>query len=170
MRSLGKPKDSQRRNASEPETVSEPLLRLGGDLLELLDALDERAAEGLLLVRDDLRHALLVLDNLGEHLAEVGHHRGDEFLEETLLGAQLLAAEANGAAENAAEHVVTTLGAGRGAVGDREGKRANVVRDDAVRHVLLALILGAEKARVRRRPRDFLDLVKDGHEDVGVVV
>ena len=65
--------------------------------------------------------------------AEVGHHRGDELLEETLLGAQLLAAEANGRGGGRGGARVATLGARRGAVGDGERQRADVVRDDAVR-------------------------------------
>ena len=101
--------------------VASLFLGLGGDLLELLHALEQRTAEGFLLLGDDLRHALLLLDNLGENLAEQFHHRLDERREETLLGAELLAAEPHRAPEHAAEHVVAPVAPRRGAVADGEG-------------------------------------------------
>jgi hypothetical protein len=51
-----------------------------------------------------------------------------------------------------------------------KGERADVVRHHAVRHVLLADILGREQPGVGRRVGDLLDLIEDGREDVGIVV
>ena len=150
--------------------VAPLLLSLGGDLLELLDSLEQRAAEGFLLLGDDLRHAFFLLDNLREYVSEELHDRLDERREEALLGAQLLAPEPHRAPEHAPEHVVPPVAPRRRAVGDGEGQSANVVGDDSVRHVLLADVLGAELTGVGLRAGDGLDGVKDGHEHVGVVV
>ena len=45
-----------------------------------------------------------------------------------------------------------------------------MVRDDPIRHILLADVLSAELTGVRLGAGDSLDGVEDGHEDVGVVV
>mmetsp|Transcript_36926 Transcript_36926/g.91231 ORF Transcript_36926/g.91231 Transcript_36926/m.91231 type:complete len:310 (+) Transcript_36926:1222-2151(+) len=153
-----------------PHAALHVLGRRRRHLLELLDALQQRAAEALLLLRQDLRHARLLRLDLGEHRAKQVHHHLHQAVEEPLLGGQLLAAEAHGAAQHPPQHVVAAVAAGRRAVADGERQRADVVRHHAVRHVLLAHVLHAQLAAVRRRARARLDGGEDGHEDVGVVV
>ena len=48
------------------------------------------------------------------------------------------------------------------AVGDREAKRPDVVRDDAVRHVLAVVVVRADAVLVGQRAADVCDLVEDG--------
>ena len=143
---------------------------LGRHVLEADEALVEGLGEGLLLVLDDGGNVRLVLAQLGEGVAHELDELGNERGEEAQVGAEVLAAVADGAAEDAAEDVPAAVVGGGGAVGDGEAEGADVVGHDAVGHVDVAVVLGADLSGVRPGAGDAADLVEEGDEDVGVVV
>mmetsp|Transcript_82711 Transcript_82711/g.230655 ORF Transcript_82711/g.230655 Transcript_82711/m.230655 type:complete len:399 (+) Transcript_82711:2010-3206(+) len=91
-------------------------------------------------------------------------------MEEARRRLQDLAAVAHRAPENAAEHVAAAVVRGHRPVGERDCERADMVRDDTVRHVHKVGVLGAHLAAVGASARLFLDLVENLREEVGVVV
>ena len=141
-----------------------PFFRLHvlGDLGEAVQALVEGAHEAILLGADHLLDIAAALHDLGEGPAHHLAQGGDELPDEALLLPQVGAGEAAGAAQDAAQHVAAALVAGRGAVGDGEGKGAQVIGDDAVGSAFRALGVGDAG-----QGRDLLD---DGAEDVGLVI
>jgi hypothetical protein len=68
----------------------------------------------------------LPLAQFGIGLAHLGHQVGHQLVEEGLARAQLVAV-ADGAADDAAQHVAAPFVAGDHAVGDQEGAGADVV-------------------------------------------
>ena len=132
-------------------------LQAGQILLEDLQALLQGLGELLFL---GLQHALdmrLLLLELGEGFAHLGHQGGDDLVEEAALGTQLVAVAA-GATHDAAQHVATTF-VGRGhAVGDQEAARADVVGDHLQRS--LAFIGAADGlGRSGQQVLEQIDLV-----------
>lgn len=85
------------------------------------------------------------------HSPHLRDERPHERAEKAELAAELVPV-AHGAAQHTAQNVVAALGARRGAVSDREGERADVVSDDAVRHVEAVGVVGADLVGVRPRP------------------
>lgn len=66
--------------------------------------------------------------------------KGSQFPNPGLL-TKSLAAEMHGAAKDAAEHILSANVAGAGAVGNGERQRADVIRNDTVRHVAAVNVL-----------------------------
>ena len=119
----------------EDVVAGDRLAALGGgglrNFVEEGDAPLQRAEEALLLGLDDgLRLALLAAE-LGVDMAEVFDDRGGHFEEEGLGEAQI-AAVADRAAEDAAEHVAAAFVGEGGAVTDAEHDRPHMVGNDAV--------------------------------------
>ena len=144
--------------------------RLVGVCLELADAALERAAELDLLLLQHRLDALGVLPELGEGVAHVGHDHVDEAREEARRRVELLVRVADGAAQDAAQHVAAGVLVGRAAVRHGERERADVVRQDAVGHVDTVGVLGANLARVGARAGALLDGLEQVGEQVRVVV
>ena len=95
-------------------------------------------------------------------------------MEEAVLQAER-AAVADGAAQDAAEDVVTVGIAGLDPVGDREGERTDVVGDDAESHVVLLLRRVADRAGGRQGGAVFLagellEAPEERGEDIALVV
>ncbi len=136
---------------------------VGGDGKEVQAAVERPAEAGLLRLNHG-RDVLGPLPDLGKGVAETVHDHGDQLVEERIVQIEL-AAEPRGPAENPAQDVAPALVGGRGAVGDREGQSADMVRDDAEGIIgLLAELRGVLVARqLAGRP-------DDRHEQVGVVV
>eukprot|EP00964_Phaeocystis_antarctica_P020244 scaffold11174_cov56-Phaeocystis_antarctica.AAC.3 len=133
-------------------------------LVELLDAAREHAAEGGLLLGDDILHELLLRGELGEGLRQRGDGAGHQRREEALVRTEHLSAVTDGAAQDTPQHVAAPLVGRQGAVGDGDGEGADVVGDDTVRGVAADGGLGqhlrraAQLAAVGSRARDPLDL------------
>ena len=133
-----------------------------GDLLEDGEGLLEGRPEALLLDRDDAGDRLRV----GRELRVGGLHAGDhvagQLAQEGALDPELLPVP-HRAAHDLAQDVAPALVAGQHAVGDEEGRRAQVVGDHAHRHVVLG-VLAVGLAR------PAADRLEEGCEEVGVVV
>mmetsp|Transcript_15094 Transcript_15094/g.34697 ORF Transcript_15094/g.34697 Transcript_15094/m.34697 type:complete len:428 (+) Transcript_15094:1654-2937(+) len=151
------------------------------ELLELRDSPVEGAQERNLLLVDDRRNFLRrhsdpgVALELGKRLPQHVDDEGGEAGEEASLvlcacRVQVLPCVPHPAAEDAANHVVAPIVAGLSAVSDGDGQGADVVGDDAIRHVDAVGIFLADFARVRPHARPLVDGVEDGSEDVRVVV
>ena len=142
-----------------------------GGLLEQRDAAVQGLAEGDFFFLDLRGDGVLHLRQLGEGGAEVGHHRGHEFVEERLADVERLPPVAHRPAQDAAQHVAAALVAAVGAVGQGEGQRADVVGDHAVGHVdRVGQRDGVAAGGVGPRAGDHLHGVKQWAEHVGVVV
>ena len=140
------------------------LRRTIGGGVEELQAAVEGPAETDLFGLNHRRDVLGPLPDFGEGIAEAIHDHRDQLVEEGLVQVEL-AAETRGPAENPAQDVAPALVGRRGAVGDREGQRTDMVRDDAEGIVgLIAELRGVLVARHLARGLD------DRHEQVGVVV
>src|SRR5690606_18402591 len=131
--------------------------QFGQVLLENLQALLPGLGELLFF---GLQHALdvcLLLFQLREGFAHLGHQGGDDQMEETALGAQLVAVAA-GATNDAAQHVAAAF-VGRGyAVGDQEAAGADVVSHHLQRG--LAFVGAANGlGRSRQQVLEQVDLV-----------
>ena len=140
-------------------TIQSPVKRLFLELQHSFDLLFLHAQ-----LREDIRH--LRSEDI------------DELVEEGLFELER-AAILHGAAENAAEGVVAVAIAGLDAVGDGEAEGAQMIRDDAEGDVDLFLFGDGDNVALLVRLRqcalvvlaaELRQLVKDGLEDVGVVV
>ena len=116
-------------------------------LLELPHALLEGRLELRLLLLDDLGHELLAGGQLGEVTTQDLHHGGHQLVE-ALRGAEHLGEVPHAAAQNAAQDVAAVVVGGHAAVADGEAQGADVVRDNAVRHVDVVGVLGTDLAGV----------------------
>src|SRR5690349_21165239 len=103
---------------------------MSGGLFEEFDAAVEGFAEGDFFFLDEVDEVLGILFELREHFAHGVDDDGDELVEEGVLEVELLAAEADSAAEDAAEDVAAAVVGGGSTVGDGEGEAADVVGDD----------------------------------------
>ncbi len=120
----------------------------------------DRAGEVFLLGADDAGDILLPLGKLGVSAAVLVDDGIADLIKERLLLAEQTSV-AGGAAEQTAQHVAAALVGGENAVADHKGRRADVVGDDAERHVL----------RVRlavMRAGDLAHLVGDVHHGIDV--
>ncbi len=108
--------------------------RLAGALGRLLEV-DHPALNGLVeilfLDADDFRYLCRVLLQLREGVAHVLHHNRHQLVDERLAQVEVLIAEADRAADDAAEHRVTLLVAGPRSIGDGERGHAEVIGNDA---------------------------------------
>ena len=130
--------------------------KLGEDLHAAVDGL----GKVLLLGADDLGDIGLTLAQLGIMAFVLVHDRIHDLIEERTVDAKQLAV-AGGSSQQAAQHIAAALVAGQHAVADHKGSRADVVGDDAQRHVFLAALAVA-------RAGDLRDLVRDVHDRVDV--
>ncbi len=142
------------------------LAGLLGDLGEQAHAAVEGAEEGLLLIDQHALDLGLALAHLGEGVAHGFRHRGNQLVQERLAGAQVLAAVAFGAAQDAAHHIAALLVAGGGAIGQGEGQGADVVGHHAVGGVAHVI----EPAGVGGGLGEILDGREQAAEQVDVVV
>ena len=120
----------------------------------------DRAGEILFLGADDAGDILLTLGELGVSAAVFVDDGIADLIEERLLHAEQ-APVAGGAAEQTAQHVAAALVGGENAVADHKGRRADMVGDDAERHVLrvrLAVV----------RAGNLAHLVGDVHHGINV--
>src|SRR5579864_6389432 len=120
-------------------------------LVEDLHPVLERFAESLFLGLQHLRDARLVARKLGVSLAHLPIEVIDQAMEERLFLPELIAM-ADGAPDDAAQDVATTLAAGHHAIDDEERARANVIRDDLERWTV-----EVARARLARRGLDQRD-------------
>ena len=132
------------------------LQHLGEDLHAAVDGL----GEVLLLGADDAGDIGLLFAQLRVLALVLMDDGVDDLIEERLVDAQQLAV-ARGAAEQAAQDVAAAFVGGQDAVADHEGRRADMVGDDAQRHVGLVGFLVM-------RAGDLGDLVGDVHDGVDV--
>ena len=121
-----------------------------GRLLEQRHAAAERAAEALLLLAQGLGDAGLGALQLRIGVAHLATSVGREPPHQRLVRAQQVGV-AHGAAHDPAQHIAAALVRGRDAVGDQEGRGAQVVGDDPVRG--RAVALGRHAGQRRRWPR-----------------
>ena len=101
-------------------------MQLGQILLKDFQALLQGLGELLFF---SFQHALdvrLLLLELREGVAHLGNQSGDDLVEETALGAQLVTVAA-GAADDAAQHVTSAFVGRRHAIGNQETARADMV-------------------------------------------
>ena len=112
--------------------------RIALEFLERLSqihlALAKGRAEALLFGKNDAANELAVIDDFGVHVAHKLHDFIDVLVEERALDAHRVRL-LDGAAQQTAQHVAAALVGGKNAVGNHEGDRAAVVRDDAQRLV-----------------------------------
>ena len=142
--------------------------RLG--VVEVLQPDLPGACERLLLVGQDGLDALdgLGVLQVGEERTEGGDDNVHELREESSLGAEELAAVADGATNNTTENEAAANGVGNGAVGEGNGQAADVIGNDAVRDGDVILVL--ERVVRSGELRHLLDRGEDGAPCVGVVV
>ena len=112
-------------------------LQAGALLVEDGEAARERGAEARLFQFQRLGDQRLGADQFRIGLPHLAREHGDEPPHQRVLGAEQLGV-AHGAAHDAAEHVAAAFVRGQHAVGDEEGRRAQVVGDDAVRGLVQA--------------------------------
>ena len=165
--------------------VVEPERHLAGDalplgclLLEEGESLVEGLVEGLLLPLERFGDERLPGAHFGKGIThDGGEHRG-EFVKERR-GEAECASVADGASQDAAQHVVAFGIAGLDAVGDGEAEGAQVVGDDAEGDIILFLIRdgnhraatgGLRKGRAVLAAADGPDRLEDGAEEIGLVV
>ena len=112
--------------------------RIALELLERLSqihlALAKGRAEALLFGENDAANELAVVDDFGVHIAHELYDFIDVLVEERALDAHRVRL-LDGAAQQTAQHVAAALVGGKNAVGNHEGDRAAVVRDNAQRLV-----------------------------------
>ena len=106
--------------------------KLRDRVFENLHASIERLGKALLFFLQDFLDVRLRFLQLGIGIAHLLCERRDQFVEEQLVGAELLAV-ANGAADDAAQHVAPALVAWQHAVDDQEGAGADMIGDDVQR-------------------------------------
>ena len=112
--------------------------------------------------------------DFGENIAHRAGEDIDELVEKWRAEAERTAV-ADGAAEDAAEHIVPVGVARLNAVADGKGERADVVGDDAEGDIVFFLFGVASGTADRQRgsvglAAEFFELVEDRAEDVGLVV
>ena len=115
---------------------------------------------------------------LGADFGEDIAHRAGEDINELVekWGAEAEgAAVADGAAQDAAEHIVPVGIAGLNAVTDGKGERADVVGDDTEGDIVFFLFGVSSGTADRQRgsvglAAEFFEFVEDRAEDVGIVV
>lgn len=116
--------------------------RIALELLECLGqihlALAKGRAEALLFGKNDAANKLAIVDDFGVHVAHELHDFIDVLIEERAFDAHRVRL-LDGAAQQAAQHVAAALVRGKNAVGNHEGDRAAVVRDDAQRLVNIGI-------------------------------
>ena len=148
------------------------------DDLKQLNTLIQRPVKRLLLQLQHGFDLLFLHTQLREHVTHVRGEDIDELVEEGLFKLQR-AAILHGAAENAAEGVVSVAVAGLDAVGDGEAEGAEVVGDDAEGDVDLFLLGDGDDVALLVRfgqralvvlAAELGQLIKDGFEDIRVVV
>ncbi len=91
--------------------------------------------EALLFLLEYVHHAGFAADKFGEGFAHLGHQVGHHLVEKRAARAQLPAV-ADGATDDAAQHVAAPFVAGNDAVGDQEGTGADVVGQHAQRRAV----------------------------------
>ncbi len=130
------------------------------------DASIQGAAEGELLVSNQIDHPLRAGPKLGKGLAETFDHRRNQVAEEGFAHAEGLVTVTRGPSQDAAEDVRPTLVSRGGAVGDGHGEAADVVGDHPVGDVRVT----GQRAAVGRGPGAGGDGREDRRPEVGVVV
>ena len=147
---------------------------LCGSFVEKLDTPIERFVEGFLFELQDILDVFLLGADFRENIAHRAGEDIDELVEEWGAEAERTAV-ADGAAEDAAEHIVPVGVARLNAVADGKGERADVVGDDAEGDIVFFLFGVASGTADRQRgsvgfAAEFFELVEDRAEDVGLVV
>ena len=112
-----------------------PADELAGLLVQDRQAALQGLAEAALLELQGLGDERLGADQLGIGLPHLAHERRHEPPHQRVLGAEKLGV-AHGAAHDPAQHVAAALVRGQHAVGDEEGRGAQMVGDDPVRRLL----------------------------------
>ena len=128
-------------NAVSPGSVA-AFGEVGGRFVEQLEAVGERLAEAGFLLRQRRLDQRLGADQLGVSRAHLGDQRGHQPVHQRVLGAEQVGV-AHRAAHDPAQDIAAALVGRQHAVGDEEARRAQMVGDDAVAGLLLALRLGA---------------------------
>ena len=142
VRSIGKPKVSYSLNASSPGISRGPGRE---DLLEPPESAVDGLQEAVLLGLGHLADVPCLGRELGIDVAHGGHHHLGERRQRRLPPAEQPGV-ANGAAQNAAQHVAPALVARIDAVGQQEAHRPRVVRQHAVGRAVVRVAI------VRRGP------------------
>ena len=106
------------------------LLQAAALLVEDREAALQRLAETGLFELQRLGDQRLGAHQLGIGLAHLAHQRPDQPMHQRILGAEQLRM-AHGAAHDPAQHIAAALVRGQHAVGDQEGRGAQMVGDDA---------------------------------------
>ena len=114
---------------------------LGGRLVEQLEAVGQRLAEAGFLLQQRRLDQRLGADQLGIGGAHFGDQLRHQPVHQRLLGAEQMRV-AHRAAHDPAEDIAPALIGRQHAVGDEEAGGAQMVGDDAVDGLLLALGLG----------------------------
>ena len=126
------------------------------------EALVEGGGEALLFLAGHAGHEVGAGAQFGVVLAHDFHDLERGLVQERLLHPHE-AAEAEGAADKAAQHVAAAFVGGQDAVRDHEGDGAAVVRDDAQGGVVVGIVAVADTG-------EFGHVVDENLEQVGVVV
>ena len=142
-----------------------PALALGlfDHAVQQVDTRGQRTQERSLLLLDHLFDQRLLGLQFGELLPHLLHQSGNELADRRLRKAEVGIAVTHGAAQDAADDVTGLDVRRQLAVGDRKGDGAQVVGDDAHRHVAL----GVGAVSLARQLRNTLDRRL---EDIGVVI
>ncbi len=152
----------------EPESgfAGNDRLALGGEGVHFLfkhgKALVERGREAFLLLAHDARHEVGAGAQFRVALAHDLHHLEGGLVEEGVLHPHE-AAKAEGAADEAAQHVAPAFVGGEDAVRDHEGDGPAVIRNDAQGGVRVVAVVVAYSG-------EFGHVLDEGLEEVGIVV
>ena len=143
-------------------------------IIEKLYAPVEGFVEGFLFDFQDIFDVFLFRADFGEDIAHRAGEDIDELVEEWRAETER-AAVADGAAQDAAEHIVPVGVAGLNAVADGKGERADVVGNDAEGDIVFFLFGVASGTADGQRgsvglAAEFFQFVEDRAEDVGLVV
>ena len=130
-------------------------------LVEDREAALQRVAEAGLFQLERLGDQRLGADQLGIGLAHLARERGHQLPHQRFFGAEQFGM-AHGAPHDAAEHIAAAFVRGQHAVGDQEGRRAQVIGDHPVRGLVRPM--GADPGQLR----DVLDQI--GEQVDGVIV
>ena len=126
--------------------------------------------KALLFIRNNLIHPLRIVPQLRERITQQLHNSGGQVRHEPLRRIELLTTIPNRTPQDTTQHIPAALITRSRPIGDRHHKRTNMIRDHAVRFIHTALIFRAELPAVRASPRQLLNLRKDRHEQIRVVV
>ncbi len=138
----------------------------GAGVLEKRNPAIDRARKARFLLADGFGDFLRVLPQFRERIAHGIDNGGHELVQERLVHVHRLPAVTHRAAKDAAEHVATPLVAGHRPIRQRERQTADVVGDDAIRHVRRIV----EAAAVRLGASHLGDRLEHRREHIGVVV